>query len=611
MSDEFPVKIREVRVRHKSGTIYVERRHCRYDPELQHNVVVKSERIGKIDPETGQIVPCRPKRRKTETVSDAARKPAVEAPSLALALGLAETTPTNGYAGESERTGLAKLFDLVGRASGLEACVRYAFPEEKDADKILAVARYWAATDDPLRRIESRRREENDLFPSGLDAVCDFFEMLGHDESGMDALFTRLVRLDDDVDSPVLVFESSARSGSSAPRGGLVPDLSAQRLLTVYATRTRLPVAFELLSGTVTDIVGLKRAAKLAKRFELARPEFVLESARSEEGFLAELLRNRIRFTALVDLSEEWVREPLEEAGSSKRSALEELDTWGSLSPFDSSVNGVARCRTVEFPRTHSASRSGQAADDIGDVVETKPYRLYLHYFRDANAAHSEREEHKALVYSLKSALEGGTSLDELTEGERAIAEKYLVLSRGGQRGRGGKLQVAFNDEALREAERRYGIFCIASNTHKDPWKVLRRCRMRNRIEESFCTSPTRRVGDRTRVWSVFQARGREVCRLAALGYRFYMQSILNAVRDEAAHLAYGTRSSMANAVDYGDVRRLLEDMPLRNLMAYLDCPEALKRDRLLFEMLSNEAYRTIGERRWEETLPHEEVDPL
>lgn len=66
MDAEFPVKVREVKVRHKSGVTYVERRQYRYDPKLGHNVVLKSERIGKIDPGTNQIVPCRPRRKKSE-----------------------------------------------------------------------------------------------------------------------------------------------------------------------------------------------------------------------------------------------------------------------------------------------------------------------------------------------------------------------------------------------------------------------------------------------------------------------------------------------------------------------------------------------------------------
>lgn len=42
------------------------------------------------------------------------------------------------------------------------------------------------------------------------------------------------------------------------------------------------------------------------------------------------------------------------------------------------------------------------------------------------------------------------------------------------------------NTEALQRAERNYGIFCLVSNKHKDPWVVLKRYRMRNRIEESY-----------------------------------------------------------------------------------------------------------------------------
>ena len=74
MDAEFPVKVREVKVRHKSGVTYVERRQYRYDPKLGHNVVLKSERIGKIDPETNQIVPCRPKRKKSEPRKGSCRR---------------------------------------------------------------------------------------------------------------------------------------------------------------------------------------------------------------------------------------------------------------------------------------------------------------------------------------------------------------------------------------------------------------------------------------------------------------------------------------------------------------------------------------------------------
>ena len=42
MDAEFPIKVREVKIRHKSGVTYVERRQYRYDPKRGHNVELKS-----------------------------------------------------------------------------------------------------------------------------------------------------------------------------------------------------------------------------------------------------------------------------------------------------------------------------------------------------------------------------------------------------------------------------------------------------------------------------------------------------------------------------------------------------------------------------------------
>lgn len=198
MSDEFPIKVREIRVRHKSGTIYVERRQCRYDPKLQHNVVLKSERIGKIDPETGQIVPCRPKRKKVEPKAETVLK----RPSTTVATRV--------------RTGLTDLLDWAGKDSGMEECVRNAFSDGGDADKILSVARFLVATGDPVNRIQSWLQEHDVPYRPGLSAdVCyDLFEKVGLNESGMHSLFTRLAHLGDE-ESPVLAFDSTTTSGYS------------------------------------------------------------------------------------------------------------------------------------------------------------------------------------------------------------------------------------------------------------------------------------------------------------------------------------------------------------------------------------------------------------
>ena len=94
--------------------------------------MLKSERIGKIDPETNQIVPCRPKRKKSEP------KPT------------AEPVAAENSSATRVCTGLSDLFDWAGKSSGMEECVRHSFNAGGDADKILSVARYLVATGDPV-----------------------------------------------------------------------------------------------------------------------------------------------------------------------------------------------------------------------------------------------------------------------------------------------------------------------------------------------------------------------------------------------------------------------------------------------------------------------------
>lgn len=133
----------------------------------------------------------------------------------------------------------------------------------------------------------------------------------------------------------------------------------------------------------------------------------------------------------------------------------------------------------VELSWTRERSRGERTEGD----VEKKFFRLYLHYYRNANRTHADREALKTRMMTVRQILESGVPIEALSDADQVIAEKYLICTRVG---RGGKLRISMNTEALQRAERNYGIFCLVSNKHKDPWVVLKRYRMRNRIEESY-----------------------------------------------------------------------------------------------------------------------------
>ena len=277
MDAEFPIKVREVKVRHKSGVTYVERRQYRYDPKLGHNVVLKSERIGKIDPETNQIVPCRPKRKKNEP-TQAAEPVAADNPSATRA-----------------RTGLSDLFDWAGKSSGLEECVRHSFNAGGDADKILSVARYLVATGDPVNRIDFWQLDHDVPYRPGLspDVCYELFDQVGLNETGMQSLFARLAHLSEEGSS-VLAFDSTTTSSYSQNlepyiRSGFNKagdNLHTFKLCTFYSVFSRPPVAFEMQPGNLADVTCMKNAIKRVQSYGLKSPEFIVDNGFAKKGSL-------------------------------------------------------------------------------------------------------------------------------------------------------------------------------------------------------------------------------------------------------------------------------------------------------------------------------------
>lgn len=104
------------------------------------------------------------------------------------------------------------------------------------------------------------------------------------------------------------------------------------------------------------------------------------------------------------------------------------------------------------------------------------------------------------------------------------MCEKFLTLIP--KRGR-GKRTVLFKDEPCKAEMLNFGIFVLISNRHRDPREALTHYRRRNDIETSYHMIKSELDGARARCWDMKRVRGKELCRLIALGYRFYLQNAL------------------------------------------------------------------------------------
>lgn len=607
---EFPIKVREVRVKHKSGTIYVERRQYQYDPKRKHNVVLKSERIGKISPETGEIIPCRPKRK-----SASKDKPKKEA----------DPTPESAT---RKKTGAVDLLSWAGRESGLESCVRTSYPDGATANKTLSVGRYLVLSGAPVNRIESWQLDHDLPYSEGMtpDVCYQLFEDLGVDEKGMQSLFGSLARLSKN-NSPVLAFDSTTTSSYSKNLEPYVRQgfnkasdgLQTYKLVTFYSVFAHLPVSFELQPGNIADVTCMRNAVKRAQSYGLKTPEFIADSAFGRKNGILEMLRNHIQFTVRSEISDSWVGKCLDEpADDDGKTLREKLALWENACPFDHTTHGVGISRMVEFSWTRKLGRGDKAA---GDTVK-KSFRLYLHFYRNISRSHSQDESLKTQILTLRRMLEEGTDYEKLSAKGQQLVDKYLIRSRSG---RGGKLHVALNQEALDDAVKNSGIFCLVSNKHKNPWVVLKRYRMRNRIEECYRVSKSEMDGERARVWSMRKVRGKELCRLVALGYHFYLQTAVNRVRSRAASLSQDQSLTQDARGRYDAVRKWIEKTPLSQILAWFDCvetvtvknsvaqrrwtTETIKRDQLFLELLKDPKTHELTDEETQDDIPGESPD--
>ena len=126
--------------------------HTQYDRETQKTVTLKNKLLGKLDPETGEIVPTRPKSKSKKEAS-----------------------------ASIEHACLADILDLVARETGIDKGLESAFGTAA-AQKIATIARYLIATDGAaIPRMEAWQVGHPTPYEEGLgeSACSELFDKVG------------------------------------------------------------------------------------------------------------------------------------------------------------------------------------------------------------------------------------------------------------------------------------------------------------------------------------------------------------------------------------------------------------------------------------------------
>ena len=487
------IKTKIVHQTQKNGDIYVLERKTIYDPEKKYNRVLSSKLLSKIPKGQTEPVPTRPKKAKIKEQEQNAEI----------------------ISAKRTRVGMMDIIDHIGSVSGIDDAV-YASTDIGTAQKIISLARYLLATDgQSLPGIQAWQFNHPLPYEDGIseDVYHNLFAQIGTDEGLQQRFFKE--RCNSLAANDALAYDSStisvysenqidARYGFNKAHDGL----KTIKLLTLYSIQNRQPIAFTKQPGNLPDVISVTNAIKQLSALGVNTTEIVTDNGYYSEQNLSELLQAGFDFITLAKNNIKWVRAEIDRQ-------MDALDDFKSLCPYDHSTHGISVMLMHDFVKKRKYANHKSGAEKGSEEVFTR--RIYLNIYFNLARHNSDKAAFEDSLYELKTHLESGTPVGELSPAAQEKVRKYFTLKK-----RGNKLTVIPNNKAIQDASKYHGYFVLVSNKEKDPFECLRKYRARETIESFFQAEKQHADGTRPRVWSSDTLRGRMFVQFVALCYYEY-----------------------------------------------------------------------------------------
>jgi len=401
--------------------------------------------IGRVDPETKQIIPTR--KRTLTAMTDKSRRGPVPV-----------TRASRSYYGATY------LFDRIGEKLGVTADLKTCFP--KTYKQLLSMAYYLILEDkNPLSRfprwaavhkhpyakpIPSQR--SSDLFSSiSEEARNHFFRLQGKRR----------------VEQEYWAYDTTSISSYSQclnqVRYGLNKEhepLEQINLALLFGQESNLPFYYRKLAGNIPDVKTLRKLLADINFLRFERIKLVMDRGFYSADNINNLFKNHLKFLIAARLSLRIVHNGLDAVRESMR-------RWTHYSP---EYDLYAYSLPVKWEYS-------QERPDKGDTLKGER-RMYLHLYYSAERALEDEKRLNTLLYTLQGELENGP---RNPEHEQQYA-KYFEVTNTPVRG----AQAVAREAVIAEAKQNYGYFALLSNDVKDPIEALEIYRNKDMIEKAF-----------------------------------------------------------------------------------------------------------------------------
>ena len=427
----------------KTGVTYAYESISYWDKVKQQSRA-KRKCIGRVDPETKEIIPTR--KRKAPVSEKNRREP----------VPIIKAT-RNFY-------GATYLFDRIGEDMGVIEDLKTCFPDSYR--QILSLAYYLIMEDkNPLSRfprwaaihrhpygevISSQRSSE--LFASiSEDAKQQFFHLQSKRR----------------VEKEYLAYDSTSISSYSKclkqVRYGKNKDhdpLPQINLTLLFGQQSRLPFYYRKLAGNIPDVKTLKKLLADMNSLDYRKFKVVLDRGFFSAANINNLYKYHMKFLIGAKLSLKLVKTHLDKV-------RDEMRNWPYYSQ-DYQLYAYSLPTNWDYTQERPYKK---------DTIQEKR-RMYIHIYFSPERALEDETAFNNRMAELQRELENG----QRHPNHEKIYAKFFDIKTTPVRG----TKVSANEEAMAESKRNYGYFALVSNETKDAIEALEIYRNKDLVEKSF-----------------------------------------------------------------------------------------------------------------------------
>lgn len=492
----------------RSGLTYFYDSHSYWDKEKKQSRAHRTL-IGRLDPETGQMVPTdgrgrhrSPYTHQSETQQVSQVQEQVQShPEQQYVQAQAETQAMPRAKTERKFFGATYLLDQIAQETGVLDDLKHCFP--KDYKKILSIAYYLILEDrNPLLRFKKwhrthRHPHEHDipsqqsskLFQSITeDAKLQFFHLQGRRRSEKEYWA---------YDSTSISSYSKRLKHVKHGKNKENDPLEQINLLLLYGTESGLPFYYRKLAGNIPDVKTLRSLIPEMRVLHYEMIKLLMDRGFYSIKNINAMCAEDIKFLLSASTSRTYIKEFIQELGTD----IKNLSNYNEQYEVFASSKIIFWDSSKKCPYKNISGTSGE--------------RMFLHLYYNPEKA---LEEEKQLLHQL-SQLKTELITGKRQSSHESAYKKFFVVHENAN----GDIRVEANEAAIAKAKERYGYFALLSNEVSEPIKALELYRMRDVIEKAFENVKDRLNCRRTLVSSDESLEGKLFVEFIALIFLSYI----------------------------------------------------------------------------------------